>query len=68
MKKVPQKLWLIFVLGMFCPAVSQILSRYFTISDTVLGIIQGIGIGLLLVFISNLIRFRKRQDKDGVIE
>ena len=68
MKKVSPKLRLIFVLGIVCSPASQILNRYFSISDVFFGVIQGVGIGLLLIFIIQVIRDKKRQKQGGIIE
>lgn len=67
MKKVPSKLWSVFVIGTLCLPASQILTRYFAISDAVLGILQGIGIELILVFIICVIKGKKRQGKDEAV-
>ena len=56
MKKISLKFRLIFILGILCIPISLTLKQFYPIADAVFGFIQGMGIGLLLVFLTCVLK------------
>ena len=66
MKKTPLKFRLIFILGILCSPISLMINRYYSLPDPILGFIQGVGIGLLLIFLVCGIRNKKFMGRNGI--